>query len=358
MTLTAAVFSDCASAAEINCVGKWGEWGDDAIFYMTSSRDDSQLTWMEANQIFSHVVKVPAYGFFRFRPGMTEAQMAPLLRGRIMEIDSDRRNRFPSGRRPTPATCTSVLIKGAIEPGDGARFAAFLRANHPFLDSVFLWSPGGLVEEALKIGRLIRTAMLTTEAPDGEVPHGQPTEGAGQLDWGKICKGPSCHCASACFVIWAAGMRRYGDVLGLHRPSLRSTSFANLPPGQASELYRALLTEVETYLLEMEVPRRYIEIMMNTSSNAVYWIRDSNDPSVSSISEKVPSIEEWLAAACGTTDELDGVVVALQMKENLSQREKLELEQLKRKSLDRSLEIDKCESKKIDNSRDAIGEIK
>lgn len=72
---------------------------------------------------------------------------------------------------------------------------------------------------------------------------------------------------------------------------------------------------------------------------------------------EIPSIEEWLAAACGTDDELESAIVALQVKKGLSQREKLELEQLKTRSQARFNEISDCKLTKIDSSRDAITEF-
>jgi len=75
---------------------------------------------------------------------------------------------YPSGRLPNPDGCRSaILLKGAILPGDGERFAKLLRQSHPFLSSVMLWSPGGSVEDAMKIGRLIRKGLIDTEAPSG-----------------------------------------------------------------------------------------------------------------------------------------------------------------------------------------------
>jgi hypothetical protein len=88
----------------------------------------------------------------------------------------------------------------------------------------------------------------------------------------KFCDDSSCHCASACFLIWASGAVRSGSAVGLHRPSIKSTNFADLPPERASALYRELLSEMERFLAGMEVPRRYIEIMMDTSSNDIRWL--------------------------------------------------------------------------------------
>jgi hypothetical protein len=72
---------------------------------------------------------------------------------------------YPSGRLPNPDSCRAILLKGTILPGDGDRFAKILRQSHPFLDRVLLWSPGGSVEDAMKIGRLIRKGLIETEAP-------------------------------------------------------------------------------------------------------------------------------------------------------------------------------------------------
>src|SRR5215475_2542630 len=63
---------------------------------------------------------------------------------------------FQSGRRPRPSTCRTALLNGPIVPGDAANFGKFLRRHHPFLDEVILTSSGGLVDDAMKIGRFIR----------------------------------------------------------------------------------------------------------------------------------------------------------------------------------------------------------
>jgi len=270
------------------------------------------------------------------------------------------RDRFPSGRRPNPATCLTALIKGTIDTGDSAKFAQFLQNNHPFLSNVLLWSSGGSVEEAAKIGRLVRKDILTTQAPyEVTLPH---PVGSGSLidprlalaDVATMCDDNSCHCASACFLIWAAGVERRGNALGLHRPSIRSTGFADLPPERASDVYRLLLAEVDRYLTEMEIPRRYIEIMTDTSSNDIRWLDVEEAWSL----EEVPSVAEWIGAGCGAISKSEQramleIGVKLSNKINVSQQEKMLHDQL----LQRSSEIDECKAKRIDNSRDTITEI-
>jgi hypothetical protein len=239
-------------------------------------------------------------------------------------------DRFPSGRRPKPTTCQEILIKGEIASGDSSKFARIVRDNHPFLDQVTLWSSGGLVEEALKIGQLIRKAMLKTYSP---IVWGYNfgSDGVGRLDsteFTPVCKGATCNCASACALIWAAGITRGGGLVGLHRPSIQSTSFANLPPDQASILYRQLLRVIEQYLIEMEVPSRFMEMMTDTSSTDIRWL----DIKESTQLEEVPSIAEWITASCG------GTFHSTLLSDNSSQ-------------------VATCEAKKIDMARDSISVV-
>ena len=122
-----------------------------------------------------------------------------------------------------------------------------------------------------------------------------------RLGWGSFipavrdCEGSDCHCASACFLIWTGGVERDGTVLGLHRPAIAATSFASLPADRASILYRQLLSDIGKYLAEMEVPRRFIEIMTDTSSKDIRWLTNDEAQSM----EAVPSIAEWVASSCG-----------------------------------------------------------
>lgn len=251
---------------------------------------------------------------------------------------------YPSGRHPNRDTCTTVLIKGAIEIGDSVKFAQLLQRNHPFLDHVLLWSPGGSVEEAMQIGRLIRKDLLYTEAPE-DLRQTNPPAGQGILKVdlltaivgvpllsNDVCVGVNCHCASACFLIWSAGAMRRGSALGLHRPAIQSTSFAALPPDRASVLYRQLLMNINSYLNEMEVPRRFIEVMTDTSSSDIRWLNGYE----ASAMRDVPSITEWIGTACGKMSPAE--------RSNISQNKEL---------LRRWDTITECEAKKITAARDA-----
>jgi hypothetical protein len=243
---------------------------------------------------------------------------------------TDLADSFPSGRRPSPTTCLEALLKGEIVSGDSERFASLWRANNPFLDRLTLWSPGGSAEEATKIGRLVRKAMLLTRAPEGSPDYGINSLFSDDLE--QICKGPECYCASACFLIWAAGIERDGWSIGLHRPSIESTSFGNLPALQASRMYRSLLGDINSYLAEMEIPQSLIEEMTDTSSAGIRWLKLEEFESL----EEVPSIAEWITASCGST-------LRSNLKWRLFDEHKVDDDKVFR-----------CQQQRINRSRDAI----
>ena len=308
------------------------------------------LALLSAESLAADII-CDAYG-----PGVTRADPA-----RVAKL-------YPSGRLPSPDSCRNILLKGTILPGDGDKFAKILRQSHPFLYSVSLWSPGGSVEDAIKIGRLIRKGLIETEAPwrhdaplyidpaTGSVDH-QPGWGDLTSNLGRtpVCMGRKCHCASACFLIWAAGVERTGSVLGLHRPTIEATAFAKMPPDRAGVLYRQLLSEIGRYLAEMEVPRQFIEIMTNTSSKDVRWLTYEE---AESIEERPPSIAEWVASSCGamTKSEKDTmlkITVDIAYPKNVSRQHRMLLEQLEEKQR----QIERCASDKVQKARDGIKEV-
>ena len=206
------------------------------------------------------------------------------------------KKRYPSGRMPTKTTCDSILIYGDIVAGDSDKFSKILHDNNPFIAFVYLASSGGSVEEAIKIGTMVRKYMLTTVAPTrlgnlNDSVHGILV-GEKRDD---VCPSKNCHCASSCFLIWAAGAERQGDMIGLHRPSNHSSAFANLPPDKSSIMYKQLLAAISQYLADMEVPPQYINLMTDTASNDIYWLKYDEVKHLQGIP---PSIAESISVSC------------------------------------------------------------
>jgi hypothetical protein len=87
--------------------------------------------------------------------------------------------------------------------------------------------------------------------------------------------------------------------MGLHRAI--PTDLADMTLDRASASYRQAMTEIESYLKEMEVPSRFFQIMESTASSDVRWLSSEEIESL----RKVPSITEWLVAGCGESFDPD-----------------------------------------------------
>lgn len=89
-----------------------------------------------------------------------------------------------------------LMLTGTIDPGSSARFLAEIEARGEYVSTVLLDSPGGSVDDALSIGRLIRERDLSTEVADGGL------------------------CASSCPLILAGGVERMAGreaAVGVHQ---------------------------------------------------------------------------------------------------------------------------------------------
>lgn len=208
--------------------------------------------------------------------------------------------------------CRSVLISGVIVAGDAAKFQAWLTAN-PFTLYVYLRSPGGDIEAAMKIGRTIRSRFMHTQAE----PHGTerglyvllehekkedfPNEAAGKLS---NCSEKGC-CLSACVLILAAGASFEPGNIGLHRPSAKD--FATSDYASVRDRLEKGLERVRGYLSEMEVSPRLQEAMMSVPSDELLMLGEEKAlPLMTGMryephhpaSGVAPSIYEWAKPRC------------------------------------------------------------
>lgn len=191
--------------------------------------------------------------------------------------------------RHEPRHLRSRPSERPISKGDYEKVLAFLRTNRSVTDFNLI-SPGGDVNEALKIGRLFRKYLFSTTAP-------RRLSGDDTYLAFPRCSGPNCGtCASACALIWFGGVDREGSV-GLHRPRIDDPMFSGLPPADASTAYRQVLNRIVVYLDEMEVPKSVIESMVATSSGDIRWVEAVDDRL-----DQPPSIAEWAKASCGLED--------------------------------------------------------
>jgi hypothetical protein len=181
-----------------------------------------------------------------------------------------------------------IYIDGKIEKGDFFKFKKNLDllSKHNKMIILGISSTGGDLVEAMKIGKLIRASFILTRAPY-------------KVDDIILCpwtweRNPQRNCASACFIIWASGIERSGNILGLHRPYFSKEYFESLSASQAKIKYTTMSNDVRIYLKEMDIPDNIIEKMFAINSDDILYLEKETIESL----EKVPFFDEWIRAEC------------------------------------------------------------
>lgn len=178
----------------------------------------------------------------------------------------------PSGAMESPKVFRGVLVlEGKIEPGDYISLRNFLRIDSNFKKisgGVFLASPGGYVIEAIKIGNLIRALQLSTDAPSSPPP--DKRVGTPIIRSTDLVDARHYECVSACFLLYAAGVDRQliaAGRLGLHQPrSLRAENSG------ITAVSLGVRNEIKEYLVRMNVPEKYVDLMYSVPPSEVRWI--------------------------------------------------------------------------------------
>lgn len=171
---------------------------------------------------------------------------------------------------PITNTETAVLfIEGEIVESDYENYLkqySVVKTRGALLHTVYLDSKGGLVAEALKIGRHIRTHGIQTEVERGK------------------------QCFSSCALIFLAGISRLnaGDV-GVHRSYLEAGS--KLSFSEMEDVLSSNYDQVKKYLRQLRIGEEIIEDFLGTNS--------ANLTPIKSILERDPIFEEYLINNCG-----------------------------------------------------------
>lgn len=146
-----------------------------------------------------------------------------------------------------------LIMSGEIRQGDLDRLIYYLRDNlNLFIvgEVVMLNSPGGNVEEAIKLAEFVHRTNRSTIVPSG------------------------AECSSACFYLLVAGGTR-GTVsgkIGIHRPYYMPERFKTFTPSQARMAYERLDDRVRQYLTKMRVPDEVIRLMFATPSSSMEYL--------------------------------------------------------------------------------------
>jgi hypothetical protein len=178
-----------------------------------------------------------------------------------------------------------LLLRGEIVPGDYEYLLEVIRRDQDrFWRSTgfVLASPGGDIQEALKIARLIKGTYSTVFV-------GKAT-------------GP---CVSACFFIFSAATRREASTrtLGIHRPYIHPRRLLSMSAHEAETLQRNALWQARSYLEDQDVPTSLIDKMFQQASTEIYWL--SRDEIQEQLGRRPPWYEQFLIARCGLNKSLE-----------------------------------------------------
>ena len=148
-----------------------------------------------------------------------------------------------------------LTLIGTIDAGSSARFLAEIEARGEYVSTVLLDSPGGSVDDALAIGRLIRERQLSTEVADGGL------------------------CASSCPLIFAGGTERIAGrdaAIGVHQiyaAALSATTIDALSvAGVAMADAQAVTADITRYLGEGGIdPALWLHALETPPSQLYYF---------------------------------------------------------------------------------------
>jgi hypothetical protein len=176
---------------------------------------------------------------------------------------------------PSGASVKGAVLEGEIEAGDFEKFENFILDGEK-TTQIYLASPGGDLNEAMKIGLLVRALKLWTVVPSKALTNQKYDLVAARHN----LKDPKANyvCASACFFVFVAGIHRSSDdvgppILGIHRPSLAKNALSRSNIGQTMVADDRARATVENYLKLMGVPSKYAEEMYSVPKGRIRWIR-------------------------------------------------------------------------------------
>lgn len=176
-----------------------------------------------------------------------------------------------------------LTLVGPIKDGDQETFKQEVLKQirrGRLVSALQLYTPGGNVDAAISIGEQVRLLRIQTATPDRDSNDGTwdpRTDKArvcryGPLDREEYRRDDSCDCQSACFIIWAGGVDRRGNYIGIHHPYFDSDTFAKLSATQARDMYQKMEGPVRQYFNKMDVPEHILKIMWNTLSVDMYFL--------------------------------------------------------------------------------------
>jgi hypothetical protein len=241
---------------------------DRIVRWLNDRPDDHLLRWLFGVMVTATVAVVALDYAEMLQTHERRAQAAPVQTGPDMKPSAaplpsrrggERRPgllRTADKRLATPITFElgkdgRLIATGTIVPGAADAFAAEIDKRGGYVKTVTLHSPGGSVQDALKIGRMIRERKFNTEVADGG------------------------YCASSCPLVFAGGVERIARpkaAIGVHQVSaLTAAASATMADGMSSA--QRVSADVQRYLREMGVDSQVWIHAMETPANELFYFK-------------------------------------------------------------------------------------
>ncbi len=200
---------------------------------------------------------------------------------RALEISYTHLNPFDGSVLSSEA----LLLKGEIAPGDYEFLLDTIRRDTArFWRSTgfILASPGGDIQEALKISRLVKGTYSSVFVGEATGP-----------------------CVSACFFIFSAAAFRDAGIrsLGIHRPFIHPRRLVSASAKEAEALQKDALRLARSHLEDLDVPTSLIDKMFQRASTEVHWL--TRDEVEEQLGRRPPWYEQFLIARCGFSKTLE-----------------------------------------------------
>ncbi|HEV7415083.1 MAG TPA: hypothetical protein VGN98_02930 [Tianweitania sediminis] len=138
---------------------------------------------------------------------------------------------------------------GRIGQGSADRLAEELEERGEYVQTIVIDSPGGALEDAIAMGRLVREKGFATEVQDGSI------------------------CASSCPLFFAGGTERTAGkkaALGLHQFYAMEGSSSNAAAALSSA--QATTAKISRYLIDMGVDARLWLHALDTPPQRLYYL--------------------------------------------------------------------------------------
>ena len=162
-----------------------------------------------------------------------------------------------------------LLAEGSIEPGAADRFAKEIEARGEYVKTVSLNSPGGSVDDAIAMSKLIRERRLGTRVASEAL------------------------CASSCPIVFAGGVSRMAEkdaVIGVHQVFNGGTERPS--PEQAMASAQATTARVARHLDEMGIGAQLWINALETPPDRLYYLTPAEMTGFKLTTEPVATAEK------------------------------------------------------------------